>query len=43
MERGFAAIQVLYKFRNPAGEAEFRVLLSALVRQRDFQALVQEG
>ena len=38
-----AAIEVLHEFGDAAGEAELGGLVAALVLQRDFQALVQEG
>ena len=38
-----AAVQVLDEFGDAAGEAKLGFLVAALVVERDFQALVQEG
>ena len=38
-----AFVQMLDEFGDAAGEAEFGGLVAALVVERDFQALVQEG
>jgi hypothetical protein len=43
VERLLAAIQVLDEFGDAASESEFGFLVAALVVERDFQALVEEG
>ena len=43
MQDLLAAIQVLDEFGDAAGEAELGFLVAALVIERDFQALVEEG
>ena len=43
MQHLLAVVQVLDEFGDAAGEAEFGGFVAALVVQRDFQALVQEG
>ena len=43
VKRLLAAIQMLDEFGDAAGEAEFGFLVAALVVERDFQALVEEG
>src|SRR5713226_9365691 len=43
VERGLAAVEMLDELGDAAGEAEFGAFFSALVGQRDLQALVQEG
>ncbi len=43
MQRGFAAVQVLDEFADPAGETELGGFFGALVSQRNLQTFVQEG
>src|SRR5260370_7884145 len=43
VQRGFTAVEMLNEFTDAAGEAELRGLFGALVRERDLQALIQEG
>jgi hypothetical protein len=44
VENAFAAVQMLHKFGDAAGEAEFGLLVGAtLIFERDLQALVEEG
>ena len=43
VEGGFAAIEMLDEFGDAAGEAELGGFFGALVGERDFQALVEEG
>src|SRR5712691_9962435 len=43
MQRGFAAIQMFYEFRDPAREPEFRGLFRALIGKRNLQALIQKS
>ena len=43
VQDAFAAIQVLDEFGDAAGESKLGLLIAALIFERDFQALVQEG
>jgi hypothetical protein len=38
-----ATVQMLHELDDASGETEFRGFVAALILQRDFQALVQEG
>src|SRR6266404_6891225 len=43
VQRRLAAVQVLDEFADAAGKAKLRGFFGPLVRERDFQAFVQEG